>query len=440
MNNIFNTIASQLSDKGIVLKYKENSIFQAINGIEDLNIITSKVGDKILNDISIVKHRYIPFYTSLVNMVQSEINNSNDMSELSKYSIDMFKINPVITAFQKANRFSNDEEKLPLLPSNRNYAFMLPGVEDIKRVFAYKGDVELEKQADELVKDYSEAELTKVFEKYLVNISISNLHYSNMVNNDSYTLEELFLLFLGLKYYRDNKPIYYKDVADLTYMSDLDLYIKYVGIIINLQLSRAQYAIEKKRLIKNIDGYNVVVYAPVYEEFLSMGNSPDVILGSAIEYRTKGDTDFMLSDIVEDKEELLQVWENEVNLIRLSNSRNIGNKYKVYFSICLRKLLTEELPENILGEFEIIPNEVQGQVDKYLNTVSEADIVKIDRVAAIIMGDFVFKGTIFTDFTTEMFKCQDEIPNITPKAAASYATIKYVLKYYLDQIEVANVG
>ena len=61
MSTAMELLAKQLSDKGVILTVKNNSVFEYANTVDNQRFIVGKIGDKILNEVSNIKNNYLPY-------------------------------------------------------------------------------------------------------------------------------------------------------------------------------------------------------------------------------------------------------------------------------------------------------------------------------------------------------------------------------------------
>ena len=80
MNAILNTIVEKLSNKGIILQYKDGG--DLVSGLDTKNttVVASKIGDAILLELAYIKNKQQPVYQEYINTVTEYLSSSPNLS------------------------------------------------------------------------------------------------------------------------------------------------------------------------------------------------------------------------------------------------------------------------------------------------------------------------------------------------------------------------
>lgn len=434
MSTAMELLAKQLSDKGVILTLKNNSVFEYANTVDNQRFIVGKIGDKILNEVSNIKNNYLPYYKKYVELVSDTLNSSMGSSDIAKYNIVQVSLSDAIKGF-KNKGIIRDNMDLDKLPSSV-YNFDIPEVADIRAYFSYEKDAELNIRIEDLIASRSDDDLLAIWNRWLVNVNSSNGNYLLLSNRDVFNPDDILLAYCALDKLSDNKPSYIED-SDASYVTNLAIFKSWLLNYISLAIRFYNNDVEIGRLIlkRSEDRYSLYVNSDLYTQFLNSNGNADALLGYLVS-TPMDTTNVILSDVLAKQDEYVKSFNYVVQADKLATAQNEIKRYKVAYSLAMSKLLKDELPESILTDMGVEPSSILKGVDEILSVLSEEYIRNISKTAQILTSRLIFVKGMYSEFTDSMIAVSEENPDIDPKDAASYTCIKILINYLLDQIDV----
>ena len=130
-----------------------------------------------------------------------------------------------------------------------------------------------------------------------------------------------------------------------------------------------------------------------------------------------------------------KIWNDKVNIVRLSTIDKEVSRFKVAYSIAMSKLIENEMPEDIVSKLPMVKNEILKETDAIVNVLNHDTLRNIGKTCQILLAKLIFHNSKFEYFTGDMIEASETVPNISANDAASYASIKMVIRYLVDQLE-----
>ena len=96
MDDIIEIIAKELASQNKIVTFNSGSIFESLSSAiatpEDLNAICKSISIKLVNEITLIKTKMIPFMNNVNLLIESKIKKYQPESEVTKYKIVEFDI------------------------------------------------------------------------------------------------------------------------------------------------------------------------------------------------------------------------------------------------------------------------------------------------------------------------------------------------------------
>ena len=430
LNKTVKLLADELAAKDKIVEPVNNSALALVNGvdIESTNIVASKIANKIGNEVSLYRNSFLPVLKDYNNIIAKTINDKTPDNPLEKYEVISIKIPGIIKLLMEKDIIKKKASsyELPIA------SLIVPAPsENIKSYFKVTS-IEEQLEVDALLGKYSDEQLTNLWEKYLSNVSGSNDNISSIVYNGLDNFEEISLLLILVGNLKNNIPEGIS-VKEDTYGSIMrEFYNKLIEDISVLVKTYRDYVLMKRLVIK-VDNYVIKVVDDIYNVFLK-DNSVEVLLGMVIT-KIDGFASFMLNDIIANSDTYTNNWEKHVRLNTISMKMESKNIYRLAYTFGIDQLL-KDIPESLNKYVVYVEEDIVSAVEKYVNRLDTEDLLEIPEVALYIIGKLVFPETNAYRFFSAMNKYKELDNKLTPKEAASLATLDMIVDYLLQQVRV----
>lgn len=432
MNQVLNIVNEKLLGRNVILQYKDETLLNPEMRNKDMSTLAASIGDAVLLEIAYIKNKQQPVYQSYINLVVEQLKASASTSELSDYVIKTHNLSDELRAFIAKGIIPSEPQEVGDLGSI-NINFTAPE-ENIRSLFAYKQDAELAVYAEKVVNRYTNDQLLNIFNKYVSILSSHNENYLELNKGTLVDLDEILLAYIAVENITSSKPYNYSTMDDHIFYTTASKYTALLKNKLAREANNHDFRIERKQLIINLDPdkKTIDLQNEVYNEFLNNNGKVEAILGYIVRGESKGIT---LTDIVAESAALEKIWNDKVNIVRLSTIDKEVSRFKVAYSIAMSKLIENEMPEDIVSKLPMVKNEILKETDAIVNVLNHETLRNIGKTCQILLAKLVFPNSKFEYFTGDMIEASETVPNISANDAASYASIKMVIRYLVDQLE-----
>lgn len=434
-NQILHVVSEKLVNANITLQYKDASVFNLIRSTDDLSAMAARIGDTILNEVAYIKNKQKPVYDSYVNLVTQQIKESQTLSELSDYNVITFKCSDTLNAFARKNKLPSSV--VTISPEgNADLTFELPHDEDIRLAFKYQEDAELSILVDRLLEKFSISDLKNIFTEYVSNPDPNSLAYSpnrqTILKKDP---DVILLAYIAIHNLIVNKPSAHAGMEPRIYSTTMDFYKTNLGNQLVTIVNENRGRVERHQLViqGDVKDKEIIVQDEVYNEFINAGGSVEVLFGMLVTNEVTG-PERLLESVQAKADYYLKAWQDKVNVTRLANVQNELGRFKVAYSIAIGRLIDNEMSEDIVAKLPAVRNEIVKSADEIISVLNQETLTNIGKTAQILISKLIFPDSKFEEFTTNMLKAAETVPNISSNDAASYASIKMLIGYLLEQV------
>ena len=438
MKESLKIMATDLADKNKVVSFKQNSLFDALEfdrGNEKLlSELSKKISISVQNDLGLIKGKIIPLMQEYVAYLNDRVLNAKETSETSLFNVIENNIPDVVKEMQDKN-IINPKRAVSELPVSQ-VNIPVPSKDVIRSVFKHKIN-SIAVYGNKIVSSYDDEALATLWEKYFSNISKSNAAIDNLYYSST-GFNELVMVFLALSNLREervagvrvNESIY-KEVVNKFYSEVLN----YIAI----RIEKYSNEVKTNKLVNSFKNqYTVVVNADVYDVFLNNGGSPEVLFGLLLN-KPNNVTGLILKNIELRKDEYLSTWNKKVKVTRMNSKFGELKKYQAIYSISLRHLFDELLPDDLKELVSSDINQAETILADILKKEPIDEVMDTQYMAKEILEHILFPETNFKRFTSYMLEYQKLDNTITPKDAASFASLDMIMDYLLQQVNSEDI-
>lgn len=188
-----------------------------------------------------------------------------------------------------------------------------------------------------------------------------------------------------------------------------------------------EQAYNNDKLVKAvISNHEVLVYADVYQDWITGGGDIDILLGSLISENSY----YTVDRLMEDAEQLKSSWNHYK---KIEEKAAINNKFT---------LVKEILTKNFNKVLQTLSDKTPADKETYTSIFrEELSLITIDEIANIcdvalkLITRSIFYDTDAERILTSIEKNSKENPSITPREAALIATIELITDWVSSQIK-----
>lgn len=438
MNESLKIIADELASKNKVVSFKQNSLFDAIElGSHDeklLSELSKKIALGVGNDLSLIRDKMIPLMQEYVAYLDEKLLRTKELSETALFNVIEVSIPDIVKEMQDKNIINPKRATVELPVTQINIP--VPSADTIRDVFKHKIN-SINVYANNILSNYDNEALAVIWEKYFTNVSRSNSNIDNLYYGST-GFNELVIVFLALSNLREERVAkvsvsesVYKDIINRLYSEVLN--------IIAIKIEKHNNEIKTNKLVKTFENdYTIVVNAEVYDVFIDGGGSPEVLFGLILN-KPQNVTGLIRSNIELNQDDYLKSWNNKVKVSRMNNKFGELKKYKTLYSISLKHLFEVLLPSDLEELVKINLPEAEIALDEILKREPIDEIMDTRYMAKEVLEHILFPDTNFERFTNYMLEYKKLDPQLTPKEAASFASVDMIMDYLLQQVNSEDI-
>lgn len=432
-------IASKLTEAGKVIRFKNDSVLQAISsGNLENKEVFKLTADKIQKEVNDYFSKIQPIYRSLVEYAEKKSEEYKAEPAYSKYKIKEYNRNAFLESVSKQDNIGASRQLSPMKIERMNIG--TPETpEELRKLFTY--DVS---SVDELLKpirdSLPDSKLEEIWTKYVAivgdNTVIQDLA-TNMLAKD----DILALVYTAYKNLIKSKPIFapgdeaeYAGRVKVQYNEIANLVAMYKGI--------ANVAFNKLIISYNTETNFIGINAKLYTKYLEAGGRPEAVLAAgALHYDASDTTNLTMEAIVANQDKLIAEWNELVSAGKVSDFTKKVDSYKAIYQLAILDVLKHDITDSIRSEYEIEDAKVVKEVTNMLAETQGDIILDIDEIALRIVGCILFPCTNYEYFSRLILKYVKELANadanVLPEAIR-YAVVELITDYVLGQTEIGS--
>lgn len=439
MNDIIEIIAKELAAKNKIVTFNQGSIFESLSSSiatpEDLNAVCKAISGKLVNEVTLIKTKMIPFMVNVVAVIDSKIKKYQPDSEAAKYKIEEFDIPAIVNELKNRNEVTL---KRPVREYGIAVLSLPTPTENIKELFTQEHPV-LNSLGQQVVNKYSDEYLTNLWDKYLSNISKSNINLNKLPFNLLLSMDDLVLLYLLVVNLKDNKPSgvpssdsVYKDIMNHFYLEILNYFA--------MALDTLETYRRLNRLVIDIkDKYTIVVDKKVLNEVVDSSFNVEILLGMLVRGNLSA-SEMLYPNIVVNADKFRAEWNNLVKLDRMSIKQKESSMFGTLYHLVLKDVYEKMIPKD-LEEFVVYDLVKATEVLEYkLSILPLSDITNTNYMAREIVAHMIFPTSNFHKFTDYMIEYSKLDDSLTQTEAAGFAVIDILLDYLTGQLTTKDIN
>lgn len=433
LKDVIDILAKEITSKNLIITSKPNSVFSLIEQApSDLGPVAKALAEKIGAELLLVKTKLVPFMNELVESINNKLKEFSEENELSKYKIISINYPVVIDELEALNAIGPQRE--PRTIGVTQLGLPVPDVSVISNYFKHSA-VGINSYVKTLVEQYKPEGLTNLWEKYLVSISGSNGNIASLGLDPIDKVNDYVLLIAAL----DTLIAEYKDSNNTPLLGIMSALRDEIGNYLLIVKSTVTQNRSIGRVILSIKDTVAYVDEVNYNKFIEEGKPSDVILG----YITLGKYDPLettLTALDRGAPGYLSAWRAKVNMATYAETVKSYSKYKILYDLVLRDLFLPKLmiPLDLQDILEVDYVKANEHLNKVLESLTNTEVLNVNYVARLIVGDVIFPNTNFSIFAKNMVEYARLNKEITPQDAATYASIEFILDFLLQQVELGD--
>jgi len=203
---------------------------------------------------------------------------------------------------------------------------------------------------------------------------------------------------------------------------------------LNIGLDYYNSLITSGTLVNYISGKEIGVLTPVYKQWLTEGNSQEVLFGLLV----SGQRYYSTAMISQNKEELEKAFFNYLNFnttaIKLTNFNNFLDALKVSYRELFQEYKSDSEKEAIVtSDYFVTSDRI---FEQELAKVKVGDVEDLTTLAISLISKSRYYYSSAGDILSRVYEFTDKDDQLDPREAALLATIEYVSKYMARQIVV----
>lgn len=182
--------------------------------------------------------------------------------------------------------------------------------------------------------------------------------------------------------------------------------------------------------------FSIVLDSTSYEVFLDAGGSPEIILGAKVAglglYRSE--------EFAEHSEECIRAWNNYCLYANVNNAND-----RLQFMRAIYKAVWDEysdpldFEEEWREEYPSVWAQAFSNCFKYIDSLTVEDADDIHSVLSHMFGTIRFGFTAAPYYMREINLARRKNPEADVRELASVATIKYLITYFLEHLDVKQL-
>lgn len=439
-------LAKRLTDNGVYLKPKHNSLFTAMleYGAESelVNKAVTGLVNVVKSDVDKYRNVILPLSRRLEDKVKSKASVSQT-SVADRVKLSIIRRNGAIDAINTTDTIDshavNVYTNLPASPVVIEYD------EDLVKNNIRGLPESVRAHMEYILAERPNEFLKSVHEQYFSNISSEAPAWRNAAISAGSDIDKAYTVLALVLSYRlgtlgpSNKA---PDTVKQAYLSIA------TGVFVNaIRVATDTYDLYTKQdilisAIRSSDSkvFTVVLNGDVYDKFIA-DNTIDVLLGYVLRLTSGGVPDYVrttLQQVLDDKDLAVKHLE-EAN--RVQSAKNAADHigvlrtvYKVVVAEYLNSLDDNEL--SAIGLSRNTISAINADVEVFVNKLTPTELLETTEVTRMLAGAAIFDDSGFKDFTDSMKRYAKLFPKLNVDEIATCATVELITTYLEHQYVV----
>ena len=439
-----NTSTITISKENKELGFKSGGLLETINDgspeartadIDEMGVTYAK---SVSNFIGSVKNNVIPAMDKMSECILSSLD-LNSTGIHTGYNLITLNIPLLFTNLEEhggLTMLGNGE--LPIASTG----LPLPEIEDIRNWFITDSE-DINYDAENYLASTTDEELLKIWEKYFLDFSASNVFIKDLSLLHFTKVKELVLLYCAIKNLTVKTPDFVTNLA--TFKSSVINMFDYIKYVISKYVKFYELYAETK-VVQNIrivgDVVNIYTFDKAYETFSQKSvYGVDAILGFAIDNRDTIDVSnvsITVERLLEVESEMHNVQQGFIDFSKLNAVKENSAKH-----IYAYKVMSTKIYNDIVKE---LPVEVSEDLFKSIYDSTVIEIEKSNSETDVELFSLTFFGNLFPrvkrffTITQQTEKISnDGLAGLKPKEIALYSTLELIVLELLDEVYVRDI-
>jgi len=440
--SVVTTIAKRITDSGIVLEPKHNSIFTAIKEYGPNDELTTAAIKGIVNyvssNINTYRNMIIPDAKELRGMVKSKT--AAVIPDAAKgVQLHILEKEEVVSIMSELDLVYpdavSDYNKLP-----ENPLLIESKLDDIRRLLRFDNH-RLEEAVQSVAVEYSDSDLLALHDKTFSNVSKTNPFIRNLFLEDMHTVNDVTLILaMTIGYINgtmgvSNMPI---EKAKTNYLYTLR---NITTTILGAYNKRYNAMVSNNVLVvKSIvsgDSNDIYLIDSVYQEYLNSPNA-DAIVGAA---HIDGLSRVKLEDFMVDIDKYVATYESVCKKAAIKASINNINVLRTAYVTSVNNFL-DERDDTTLDAIGVSRDSITGIVKlarDYVNGLDDSELMEVTEVTRFLIAVVVYDRGDFMDFSGYMSHYNKIYPKFTVEELATISTVGVVMDVLMPQFNTVEI-
>lgn len=421
--------------QAVAEKYQQSNKYQTEDSCATFDALVEKMALGVRSMLTKARAQIVP----LARLLKEHYEKKGEISRLAQLEVQPVQIHAI---HQEANLTSHLVEhyaRLPELPQYRSFILPVPEAETLIDWLARNRHVDEQTTREwalglgsDVLKDVFRELFTR--SRSLTREDLSFTRRENLIFN----LDRLLVAYFLTGYLVDEPQDLDRENVSL---AEWELALKklhgmFGALLLQAYQMRARARARKQVVwryeVENpmVDG-RITVYtnADVYQEWLEQGGDVKMLLGAALVAPARR----LAVDLENDRENLIAQWEKKHYLIRQARLdlflRTRRQHLRETFSYC----------RQIEGASDLLPPDLTGMEDRLeaqLRALREEELDDPMRLITKLVCEVFYPGTTYRKFFEEMDRAAGNFPDLTPREAATLATVEMVTQWLASQVQV----
>ena len=397
-----------------------------------LDDTTDMLANNVVGYLSFVKNKVIPTIKDLYDNVKEDMVKYTTIDPVADFSVVVYSLPSVLELYTIKERL-NKLYSRKVSPPNRNYTLPDLDFEELDTTIKSIADHDVVEEVTKLYKDKPSV-LTEAYEKYVKYIYAGDYNFAWKEKNlDLLTLG--YILSIALI---ENPP----EGINMS-GSDYELMMATVANHLGHILATRQKVfkdtyLKYKRLVLSADKdkKEVVVFEPVYMEYLSNGGSVEGVLGYLL--RDAGKLITLKEALEEKHDEYNKAWKEYINYSILKGK---AERVSIAQSV-IRRRAKEQLRE-IVNNDESLPENFTSRAMEYVENIikslKQEQLDDLHKLVKDVVSNGYFGDTDVSIFLDIMDSVSKDYPDMDVKEILGISMVYYVSTYVAGQFEVKKL-
>ena len=436
MSIIAKTLANQISARGHVIHFKNNSVFEALEAAgsdETMRTISQAFATKINNELILIKNKLRPFMNELIDSVKVKVDETSGNDGLAEYNVSIFVPSEVLTELKDKKIIMERRTPVSLVEP---LVIPSPSAEEVEKFFIHSDKV-IDSGINTLRQKYGVNGMLAIWDKYFSNVSESNPNINSMGVNTLTKLDELLMVFVAADNLTSERPAGV-GVSEEKYKELITNFYKEICNFLAITSEHMELIKKTKQLVINIQGSVILVDGDLYKEYLEEGGTPDALLGMIVSNKDQL-KDFLYSSVLDHKEELAQAWVDFVKMKTFTHIEMDVSRFKTIYSIVLRDTYLNNIPQDLAEILEVEYETANAKLEDMLHGATKDYVLDPGLVCRDIVGKIMFPNTNFQHYAEHISEYVKLNPSFTAQDGATFAAVEYVVDFMVEQLFVGGL-